>query len=153
MYITPLFTAGKISISACDETGDGRAEKGGRTMILSEYFPKLSIISAGTHTPQTAVFISDSLSEKEKQGSSPQKAKPHAIPSIQARLILPERRHLEQTQTVLGVPSTTAFTLRILGFHVLFVLRFEWDTLCPKTTPFPQILHFAIPDTSSKHFL
>ena len=45
---------------------------------------------------------------------------------------------------VLGVPLTIAFTLRMLGFQVLFVLRFEWETACPKTTPFPQTLHFAI---------
>ena len=61
-----------------------------------------------------------------------------------ALLILPERRQREQTATVLGVPSTIAFTLRMLGFHVLLVLRCEWDTDCPNTTPFPQMLHFAI---------
>jgi hypothetical protein len=42
------------------------------------------------------------------------------------------------------VPSTTALTLRMLGFQVLLVLRLEWETLCPKTTPLPQMLHLAI---------
>ena len=40
-----------------------------------------------------------------------------------ARLILPERRQREQTCIVLGVPFTTAFTLRTLGFQTLLVLR------------------------------
>jgi hypothetical protein len=61
-----------------------------------------------------------------------------------ARVTLPERRHLEQTLTVVGVPFTTALTLRMLGFQVLLVLRLEWETLCPKVTPLPQMLHLAI---------
>lgn len=65
-----------------------------------------------------------------------------------ARVTFPERRQREQTATVFGVPSTIAFTLRMLGFHVRLVFRLEWDTFCPYTTPFPQILHFAILDTS-----
>jgi hypothetical protein len=32
----------------------------------------------------------------------------------------------------------------MLGFQVLLVLRLECDTLCPKATPLPQILHLAI---------
>ena len=40
-----------------------------------------------------------------------------------ARLTLPERRQREQTCTVLGVPFTTALTLRTLGFQALLVLR------------------------------
>ena len=40
-----------------------------------------------------------------------------------ALVTLPERRQREQTATVLGVPSTIAFTLRMLGFHALLVLR------------------------------
>lgn len=47
----------------------------------------------------------------------------------QARVTLPERRQREQTYTVAGVPSTTALTRRMLGFQVLFVLRFECETL------------------------
>ena len=46
-----------------------------------------------------------------------------------ARSILPERRQREQTVTVVLEPPTTAFTLRILGFQVLLVLRLEWETL------------------------
>ena len=57
-----------------------------------------------------------------------------------ARVTFPERRQREQTATVFGVPSTIAFTLRILGFQVRLVFRLEWDTFCPYTTPFPQIL-------------
>lgn len=40
-----------------------------------------------------------------------------------ALVTLPSRRQREQTATVLGVPFTIAFTLRILGFQVLLVLR------------------------------
>ena len=61
-----------------------------------------------------------------------------------ARSILPERRQREQTATVLWVPFTTALTFLMFGFQARFVLRCEWDTFCPNTTPFPQILHFAI---------
>ena len=61
-----------------------------------------------------------------------------------ARLILPERRQREHTLTVVWVPSTTAFTLRMFGFHILLVLRWEWESLWPKVTPFPQMQHFAI---------
>ena len=61
-----------------------------------------------------------------------------------ARVTLPERRQREQTATVVGVPSTIAFTLRILGFQERLVLRWEWETFWPNTTPFPQTLHFAI---------
>ncbi len=39
---------------------------------------------------------------------------------------------------------TIALTRLTLGFHVLFVLLCEWETLIPKVTPFPQISHFAI---------
>jgi hypothetical protein len=42
-----------------------------------------------------------------------------------ARLTLPERRQREQTATVVGVPSTIAFTLRMLGFQERLVLRLE----------------------------
>lgn len=48
---------------------------------------------------------------------------------------------------VFGVPFTTALTLLILGFHVLLVFLWEWDTLLPNTTPFPQTLHFAMTAT------
>ena len=65
-----------------------------------------------------------------------------------ARSTLPERRQREQTLMVLFVPPTTAFTLRMLGFQVLLHLRCEWETVLPNTTPLPQILHFAILDTS-----
>jgi hypothetical protein len=43
--------------------------------------------------------------------------------SSYARVTLPERRQREQTATVVGVPSTIAFTLRILGFQERLVLR------------------------------
>ena len=48
----------------------------------------------------------------------------------------------------LVLPPTEIFTLRMLGFQHLFVLRWEWETFSPNTTPLPQILHFAILDTS-----
>ena len=42
---------------------------------------------------------------------------------------LPERRHLEQTDTGVFGPFTTAFTFRILGFQTLHVFLLEWETL------------------------
>ena len=45
-----------------------------------------------------------------------------------ARVTLPERKQREQTLTVTLEPSTTALTLRMLGFQVLLVLRLEWET-------------------------
>ena len=38
----------------------------------------------------------------------------------------------------------------MLGFHVLFVLLWEWETLIPKVTPLPQYSHFAMCRTSFK---
>ena len=61
-----------------------------------------------------------------------------------ARSTLPERRHLEQTYIWQGVPFTIAFTRFTFGFHVLFERLWEWETLIPKVTPFPQISHLAI---------
>jgi hypothetical protein len=58
------------------------------------------------------------------------------------------RRQREQTAMDLVLPPTEIFTLRMLGFQHLFVLRWEWETFSPNTTPLPQILHFAILDTS-----
>lgn len=69
-----------------------------------------------------------------------------------ALVTLPERRQREHTYTVFGVPFTTALTLLMLGFQVLFVFLWEWDTLLPNTTPFPQTLHFAIIATSYSTF-
>jgi hypothetical protein len=43
-----------------------------------------------------------------------------------------------------GLPSTRAFTRRTLAFQVLLERLWEWDTLIPKLTPFPQKSHFAI---------
>jgi len=43
-----------------------------------------------------------------------------------------------------GVPFLRTLTLLTLGFQVLFVFLFEWDTLIPKVTPFPQTSHFAM---------
>ena len=61
-----------------------------------------------------------------------------------ARSTLPERRHLEHTLMWQGEPLTIAFTRCTLGFHVLLVSLWEWETLLPKVTPLPQISHFAI---------
>ena len=65
-----------------------------------------------------------------------------------ARVTLPERKQREHTLTLLGVPLTTALTRMMLGFHVLFDLLCEWETLIPKETLFPQYSHFAICRTS-----
>ena len=43
-----------------------------------------------------------------------------------------------------GLPSTRAFTRRTLAFQVLLERLWEWDTLIPKLTPFPQKSHLAI---------
>lgn len=49
---------------------------------------------------------------------------------------------------VFVLPPTEILTLRMLGFQHLLVLRWEWETFSPNTTPLPQTLHFAIFDTS-----
>ena len=61
-----------------------------------------------------------------------------------ALVTFPLLRQREQTATFFFEPLTTALTLRIFAFQVLEVLRLEWETLCPKESPFPQTLHFAI---------
>ena len=43
-----------------------------------------------------------------------------------------------------GDPSTMALTRRTLGFQVRLDLLWEWETLIPKVTPFPQMSHFAM---------
>ena len=66
-----------------------------------------------------------------------------------ARSTLLERRHLVQTYTWRGVPSTIALTRLTLGFHILLERLWEWETLIPKATPLPQISHLAISCTSN----
>ena len=61
-----------------------------------------------------------------------------------ARVTLPERRQRVHAYTWQGLPSTRAFTRRTLAFQVLLERLWEWDTLIPKLTPFPQKSHFAI---------
>lgn len=55
-----------------------------------------------------------------------------------------ERRQLVHTYMCFGVPFTRTFTLFTLGFQVLLDLLWEWETLIPKFTPFPQTSHLAI---------
>ena len=55
-----------------------------------------------------------------------------------ARSTLLERRHLVQAYTWHGVPFTMALTRFTLGFQVLLERLWEWETLIPKVTPFPQ---------------
>ena len=38
--------------------------------------------------------------------------------------------------------------MEVICFQALLARRWEWDTLIPKVTPFPQISHFAIRYTS-----
>ena len=66
-----------------------------------------------------------------------------------ARSTLLERRHLVQTYTWRGVPSTIALTRFTLGFHILLERLWEWETLMPKVTPLPQISHLAISCSSN----
>ena len=61
-----------------------------------------------------------------------------------ALVTLFERKQLVQTLIFFGVPLTNALTGLILAFQVLCALLWEWLTLIPKATPFPQISHFAI---------
>jgi hypothetical protein len=70
------------------------------------------------------------------------------MPDEKAYAFFNVRRQREQTETVFVLPPTEILTLRILGFQHLLVLRCEWETFSPNTTPLPQILHFAILDTS-----
>ena len=65
-----------------------------------------------------------------------------------ALVTLPERRQRVQAWTRQGLPSTIAFTFITLGFQVLLVRLWEWDTLIPKATSLPQKSHFAIFCTS-----
>ncbi len=48
-----------------------------------------------------------------------------------ALVTLLERKHLEHTLTVFGVPLSRTLTLFTLGFQHLFVLLTEWLTLLP----------------------
>ena len=57
---------------------------------------------------------------------------------------LPERKQRVQAYTRFGVPLTSAFTRLIFGFQVLLERLWEWETLMPKDTSFPQISHLAI---------
>lgn len=43
---------------------------------------------------------------------------------------------------------TIALTRLTLGFHLRLLLRWEWETLIPNETPFPQMSHLAIVCTS-----
>ena len=61
-----------------------------------------------------------------------------------ALVTLPERKQRVQAYTRFGVPLTSAFTRLIFGFQVLLVRLWEWETLMPKDTSFPQISHLAI---------
>ena len=65
-----------------------------------------------------------------------------------ARTTLPERMQRVQTFIDFTEPFTTALTFLTLGFQARFDLLWEWLTLIPKVTPFPQISHFAISSTS-----
>lgn len=58
-----------------------------------------------------------------------------------ARLTLPERRHLVQTVSLLGVPSTMALTLWRFGSHLRRVFTSEWLTLLPDAGALPHIAH------------
>ena len=82
--------------------------------------------------------------EKKKLLGSLSFSLPHQL----ALVTLPERRQRVQAYTWQGLPSTTAFTRFTLGFQVRFARRWEWETLIPKATPFPQKSHFAIFCTS-----
>lgn len=61
-----------------------------------------------------------------------------------ALVTLPERKQRVQAYTRFGVPLTSAFTRLIFGFQVLLERLWEWETLMPKDTSFPQISHLAI---------
>ena len=64
--------------------------------------------------------------------------------SHHALVILFDFRQLAHTWRVLGVPSTIALTVRMLGFHILLERLWEWLTLIPKCAPFWQISHLAM---------
>ena len=75
--------------------------------------------------------------------SDPVRSKGKALAQT-ARVTLPERRQRVQAYTRLGDPSTIALTRLTLGFHVLLERLWEWETLIPKVTLFPQNSHFAM---------
>ena len=61
-----------------------------------------------------------------------------------ALVTLLERKHLEHTLTVFGVPLSSTLIFFTLGFQNLLVLLTEWLTLLPNTVSLLQISHFAI---------
>jgi hypothetical protein len=61
-----------------------------------------------------------------------------------AFVIDPERMHLVQTYFLITRPLSMTRTRLILGFHTLRVFLFEWLTLWPNWTDFPQTSHFAM---------
>lgn len=64
---------------------------------------------------------------------------------------LPAFMHLAQTFKRVGLPSTTALTFWMLGFHLRLVLRCEWLILNPNPGFLPHISHTLDMITSSKH--
>jgi hypothetical protein len=70
------------------------------------------------------------------------------LPGYIALTTLSERKQRVQAYTRRGEPSTIAFTRLTLGFHILLLRLWEWETLIPNVTPLPQISHFAIFCTS-----
>jgi hypothetical protein len=60
------------------------------------------------------------------------------LPYLTALVILPALRHDVHTCTRLGLPSTIARTLWMLGFQRRLVRRCEWLMLIPKDGRLPQ---------------
>jgi len=57
---------------------------------------------------------------------------------------LPDLKQRVQTCILLEAPFTLHLTRLTFAFHIALVFLFEWLTLWPNWTPFPQISHFAI---------
>lgn len=56
--------------------------------------------------------------------------------------------HLAQNVCFVGLPFSITVTRCRLGWKGRLVCRFECETACPNVTVLPQLLHFAIGETS-----
>ena len=56
--------------------------------------------------------------------------------------------HLAQYVCLVGLPFSITVTRCKLGWKGRLVCRFECETACPNVTALPQLLHFAIGETS-----
>lgn len=91
-----------------------------------------------------SVYAGRKRNKDRFQRNDPCSVNGFGLPDQTARVTLPERRQRVQAYTRLGDPSTIALTRLTFGFQVLLERLWEWETLIPKVTLFPQYSHFAM---------